>query len=61
MVIQNANTQIESLKKQGIGATVLGVIGSADGTVINLGGWNSYRFKGWWFYRIYIGFYSIYI
>ncbi len=35
--IQNANTQVESLKKQGIGATVLGTIGSVIGTVINPG------------------------
>ena len=35
--IQNANTQVESLKKQGIGATALGTIGSVIGTVINPG------------------------
>lgn len=35
--IQNANTQVESIKKQGLGATILGAAGAIIGTVIEPG------------------------
>ena len=35
--IRNANTQVESIKNQGISATAFGTVGSAIGTIINPG------------------------